>query len=281
MLDNKQIIFDGNCPMCSASIKSAVKWRLLPAEKVVAFDTLDPARHHQVDPDRFRNEMALIDLGDAPTLYGPDAAIHILSEKYSLFRWLARFATFRQVIRPLYQFVAYNRYAISTPVPQPMRCACEPETPAAFRYAWLAFTLLISVVVTAAFGAALSRYFPDMPASAGAGQMLLIAGTGWLLTLAWARLRLENWLEYAAHLGAVMLRGVLILVPFIAWEYLTGVQHFAIPAVSVLFSSLYMFRQHRLRRQYLLLAPVWHWRWFLGLQMTAGMWLSVFYADFF
>jgi hypothetical protein len=112
--------------------------------------------------------------------------------------------------------------------------------------------------------------------------MLLIAGTGWLLTLAWARLGLGNWLEYATHLGSVMLRGVLVLVPFIVWEYLTDIQHFAIPAISVGISSVYMFRQHQVRRRYLHLASAWQWRWFWGLQLTAGMWLAAFYAvDFF
>jgi predicted DCC family thiol-disulfide oxidoreductase YuxK len=278
MLSHKNIVYDGNCPMCIALIHSALKWRFLPADKVVAFDALAPGLRPKVDPERFRNEMALIDTGDVPTLYGPDASLHILGEKYTLIRWLAQFDAFRQLIRPLYKTIAYNRYAISTPVPRPMRCACEPDSPPAYRYAWLVFALLFAIGITAAFGAALSRYFPAIEPSTGAGQMLLIAGTGWLLTLSWARLRLENWLEYAAHLGAVMLRGVLILVPFILWEYATGIQHFAIPTISVLLSSYYMFRQHRVRSAYLLLAPAWQWRWFWSLQMTATLWVATFYA---
>lgn len=272
MLRNQLVIYDGNCPVCINGIARLIKLRLLPAEKATAFDELPEALRPKVDSERFRNEMALIDLGIGATLYGADAALHLFGERLPFIAPLLRTTTVRWMVGPLYKTIAFNRYVLSTPVPRPVRCACEPISPSLYRYIWLAFSALISVIITAGFGASASAYFPSIPAEAGAGYMLAIAGTGWVATLLFARFSMENWLEYSAHLGSVMLRGVLILLPFILWESITHIPLIWLPMFSVLLSSLYMFRQHRIRTRYLLLPNRWQWIWFSSLQLTALSW---------
>lgn len=278
MLRNQLVIYDGNCPVCISGIAKLIKLQLLPAEKATAFDELPEALRPKVDTERFRNEMALIDLDKGATLYGADAALHLFGERLPFIAPLLHTKTVRWMVGPLYKTIAFYRYVLSTPLPRPVRCACEPVSPPRYRYVWLAFTVIVSVILTAAFGASTSPYFPELSAETGAGYMLAIAGTGWMLTIAFARINMENWLEYSAHLGSVMLRGVLILLPFILWETFFGIPSLLFPVLSVMLSSFYMFKQHRIRTRYLLLPDRWQWIWFSSLQLTALSWGIVFFA---
>ncbi|MEM6348961.1 MAG: hypothetical protein AAF927_34060 [Bacteroidota bacterium] len=136
---------------------------------------------------------------------------------------------------------------------------------------------LIAALVTAAFGAALSDYFPEISVRRGAVQMLLMAGTGWIVLLTLAPLRLKNWSDYWAQLSIIMLVGVSLLLPFILLQFLFGPMPYWLPVISVLLSSLSMLYLHSLSVSMLQISRYWTGAWFLALQSTAAFWVYFFH----
>jgi hypothetical protein len=107
-----------------------------------------------------------------------------------------------------------------------------------------------------------------------------MAGTGWVLQIFSAIVILrKDALDYIAHLGSIMVAGLLILLPGILFYYITGILNFYIPLISVAFSSKYMFYLHIHRVKFLGLSPWWTFSWFLFLQATASFWIWYFHLS--
>jgi hypothetical protein len=140
--------------------------------------------------------------------------------------------------------------------------------------------MLLAVSITMLFGAGLSRYFPLLNAAQGAGQMLLIAGTGWALTalLAMATLGAKRF-DYIHAMGDVKHTGVMVLLPVTVLLLVAGniSPWFAIASVAL--SSGLMLRKHvRLMRG--LGIPVWmNAVWLGSLWTTALAWVAFFHGD--
>ncbi|MEL6591690.1 MAG: hypothetical protein AAFQ68_16480 [Bacteroidota bacterium] len=136
---------------------------------------------------------------------------------------------------------------------------------------------LMASLVTAAFGAALSDYFPDLSFGDGALQMLLMAGTGWIVLFCMARLRLDDWQTYWFQLSRIMLVGVCLLLPFTIGQMLWGPLPYWVPLLSVGLSSLTMIYLHMISVRLLEIAWIWTGAWFVALQSTAAFWVYFFH----
>lgn len=136
---------------------------------------------------------------------------------------------------------------------------------------------LIASLVTATFGAAVSEYFADVSLMQGAIQMLLMAGTGWIVLLLLAPLKLQNWGDYWAQLSVIMVVGVCLLLPFSLLQFLFGPMPYWLPIISVLLSSLTMLYLHSVSVSLLKISRYWTGAWFMALQSTAAFWVYFFH----
>ncbi|MEL7340757.1 MAG: hypothetical protein AAGM67_09745 [Bacteroidota bacterium] len=141
----------------------------------------------------------------------------------------------------------------------------------------LLINCLLASLVTAAFGAALSQYFVALDYLDGALQMLLMAGTGWIVLLGLARIRLSDWQTYWYQLSRIMLAGVCLLLPFTLSQLLLGPLAYWMPILSVVLSSLSMLYLHTISVRLLEIARNWTGAWFLALQSTAAFWVYIFH----
>jgi hypothetical protein len=279
-LDNKLIIYDSNCKMCTAMKNTLVIIAPYISKQVVAFRDLNLDYSVKVDPERFRNEMALIDKGQAETRYGADGIGFIFGTKSGLFRWLFSQSWFKSLFTFLYKTLASNRYIIALPKSN-FQCDCHPVNVFKYRLAYIIITILISVLLTALFGISLKSFFPFMTYGKAALEMLLIAGSGWVLQIGFASLILKkNALDYIGHLGSIMVVGLSILIPSIFALVAFQINLFWIPAVSVLISSATMFYLHIHRVKALNLSTFWNFSWFIFLQSTALFWIYQFHLNF-
>jgi hypothetical protein len=140
--------------------------------------------------------------------------------------------------------------------------------------------MLLAVSVTMLFGAGLAPYFPGLDAAQGAGQMLLIAGTGWAVTALLALALLgENRIAYIHAMGDVKHTGVMILLPATVLMLVAGAVSPWFAVVSVALSSSMMLRKHiRLMRG--LGIPSWmNAVWLGSLWTTALAWVFFFHAE--
>ena len=278
-LDNKLIIYDSNCKVCSSFRDVILKVTRIPEWQIKAYKDLSPDLVVHVDAGKFRNVMALIDTSGEKTLYGAEGVAYIFSSQYKIADALLRSAIAFKLFNFLYKTQAYNRYIIATPKSR-FQCDCFPDRVVGYRLSYIAIALLISTLLTALFGISLRHFFPELSPSQAAFQMLLMAGTGWVLQIALviAFMR-ECALDYIGHLASIMVVGLFILVPWMLFYSVTGISSLYLPAISVLASSAYMLYLHIERIKYLGRSQWWTVSWFVLLQVTAAFWIGFFHLN--
>ena len=277
-LENKLIIYDSNCKVCTSFRNAILKVTSIPDSKIVAYKDLPVDLNQRVDPDKFKNEMALLDTTDGQTIYGAEGVAYIFSTQSRLINFLLQFKPVFHLFNFFYRVQANNRYIIATPKSK-FKCDCLPDKIVRYRVSYIAMTVFLSVLLTMLFGISLAGLFSNLTAGEAAMQMLLMAGTGWVLQIILAITVLkEKALDYIGHLGSVMVAGLLILIPSMLLSFL-GVQTILIPAISVLVSSSYMLYLHIGRIKYLELSQGWSISWFLFLQATASFWVYFFHLN--
>lgn len=276
-LNNKLIVYDSNCKVCSSLRDIVLKFTSIPEAKVKAYKDLSTELSPNVDPDKFKNVMALIDTSGGHTLYGAEGVAYIFSSQYKIVDFLLSFRPIFKLFNFFYKTQAYNRYIMATPKSK-FYCDCFPDKVLKYRISYIVLTFLISVLLTALLGISLRKFVIDIPASEAAGQMLLMAGTGWAIQMILAvAFMKEKALDYVGHLGSIMVVGLLILTPWMLFYFFTGILNFYIPAINVLISSAFMLYLHIQRTRYLELTQVWTMSWFLLLQSTACFWIYTFH----
>src|SRR5437868_82043 len=146
-LTTKLIIYDSNCKVCSSFRDVVLKFTSVPKAKIKAYKDLSPAQSTQVDADKFKNVMALIDTSGGHTIYGAEGIAYIFSSQYKLIDFLLSFKPIFQVFNFLYKTQAYNRYIIATPNSQ-FHCDCFPDRIVKYRVSYIVLTLLIAIFLT-------------------------------------------------------------------------------------------------------------------------------------
>jgi hypothetical protein len=276
-LTNKLIIYDSNCKVCSSLRDVVLKFTTIPEAKVKAYRELSPEFSNHIDPDKFKNVMALLDTSDGNTLYGAEGIAYIFSSQYKIVDLLLSFSPIFNLFSFLYKTQAYNRYIIATPKSN-LKCDCFPDRVVTYRISYIALTLLISIFLTAMFGISLKNFFVGITSLEAAMQMVLMAGTGWVIQIILALVLMrQKALDYIGHLCSIMVVGLLILVPWMLFYSVTGILSPYLPALSVLISSSFMLYLHVQRIKYLEVSRTWTISWFLSLQSTALFWIYFFH----
>jgi predicted DCC family thiol-disulfide oxidoreductase YuxK len=80
-MENKILIYDDNCPLCTWYSGLFVKYGYLNADGRKPFSTLDSELLAKIDFDKSRNEIPLLDTTTNKVLYGIDALLEILDQK--------------------------------------------------------------------------------------------------------------------------------------------------------------------------------------------------------
>jgi hypothetical protein len=276
-LDNKLIIYDSNCKVCSSLRNVVVRFTDIPEEKIKAFRDLTPDLSERVDPNEFKNVMALIDTSGENTIYGAEGIAYIFSSEYKIIDFFLRSRRVFTLFNFFYKTQAYNRYIIATPKSK-FECNCYPDRILKYRISYIVITLLIAVFLTAMFGLSLQNFFTGISPWEAVLQMLLVAGSGWILQIiaATAILR-DKALDYMGHLGSIMVAGLLILVPWMLFDAAGGMNNPYLPGISVVISSLTMLYLHIHRARYLQISQGWTLSWFILLQSTALFWIYFFH----
>lgn len=200
----KSVIYDGACTLCIRSKNTLLALGLAEKDSVWAYQEMPDEYLNQVDYERFRNEMALIDLEGGDTLYGPEAISFLLSKNNWLLRFLFSIGPFYQLFSFIYKIIAFNRTAIMVPRLKKVRCAsCEPDSPAEYRWLWIggatAAGLLFSILLGIFTQNDLSKpsFYLGLPSLLFATYILL-------------KKYRENYLEIAAHAASIFFMGMLL-----------------------------------------------------------------------
>lgn len=271
---NKFLAYDGDCPMCTSSVRLLVRLKLVTPEQTRSNHLLTEEDLKTAQAAGIRNQLVVIDPRTREARKGTDGLLWILRDNtgnHFLVRLLG-LPGFRHALRWGYAIVSYNRRIISPPRHQ-IVCDCEPEVTLARRLSMVVPALIVTIAITAIFGAAVFRGWELGDALTGAWFMEVAAGSGWvaLVLAAAALLPREKLIDYFAHLTMTMLAGVLLLVPASLLTPLVSRQGLiALDCLSVLASFSLMFKMQQRRVKALAISSRWLWAWVVAFLVGAG-----------
>src|SRR5688500_16850481 len=107
-LSSKLIIYDSNCKVCSSLRDVVLKLTSIPEVKIKAYKDLAPDLSARVNPEKFKNVMALIDTSGGKTIYGIEGIAYIFSSQYKLIDFLFRLTPIFRLFNFFYKTSAYN-----------------------------------------------------------------------------------------------------------------------------------------------------------------------------
>ena len=193
-LDNKVIIYDDVCPMCKAY--TAGFMRLGWLENRVGFADAPEKMLRQVDLDRARHEIPLLDTRTGEVIYGVDALFLILGGQMPFLKPLFRSRLFRGAVFQLYQIITYNRRIIAGSRAPETGFDCAPDVNLFYRGLYIG---LATVAATCLF-----LTDADSPAWASA------ALPGLFVTMLPGAFFTRKKLDFAGHWSTIFLVTALI-----------------------------------------------------------------------
>lgn len=112
-LTHKTLLYDGACPMCTTYSNSFVKLGTLTPQGRVSLLEADDTLLDSIDLNRARHEIPLVDTKTGEVLYGVDALALVIANTYPLLKPAASNEWVKNIFRPVYSFISYNRRIIA------------------------------------------------------------------------------------------------------------------------------------------------------------------------
>jgi predicted DCC family thiol-disulfide oxidoreductase YuxK len=261
----KFLAYDGDCPMCIATVGLIVRWGLVRQEQTRPNYDLDEADAELARQAGIRNQLVVFDPSTRETRVGSDGLLWIIGETrgYHTVTRLLNLPGVRHLVSFGYKAVSYNRRIISPPAHQ-IVCDCEPEVTVGRRLSLVVPLLVAGMAIAAGFGAAALVGCQLGSAAEGALLMTAATGIGWLLmaVAGFALLGGMRGLDYVSHLAVTLFGGALVLLPgavLLAW--LPRPAAVAITVLSLMFCISTMFKMQVRRVKALQLGLGWLWGW--------------------
>jgi predicted DCC family thiol-disulfide oxidoreductase YuxK len=143
-MNNKIIIYDDSCPMCSAYTNAFVKTGFIDKEGRKDFSTISPALLAKIDIQKSVNEIPLIDTKTNTIWYGIDALLEVLDEKIPFIKKTGNIKPIKWLLQKLYKFISYNGRVIVAIPKKENGFDCSPGFNTRYRFAFLATFLLFN-----------------------------------------------------------------------------------------------------------------------------------------
>ncbi len=144
--ENYLLIYDDKCPMCSAYTHLFVRTGILDKDSRVSFTKVDNTILKQVDVDRGRNEIPLLNTMTGKVLYGIDALLELLNTKIPFIKTIGQTKLIYWFLKKLYTFISLNRKVIVAVKCNKGQFDCSPEFNRKWRLAFLFFFLFLNTL---------------------------------------------------------------------------------------------------------------------------------------
>jgi predicted DCC family thiol-disulfide oxidoreductase YuxK len=279
----KFLTYDGDCPMCIASVGALVNWGLVRPEQTRANHDLDPLDAELARESGIRNQLVVIDPNTREARVGTAGLLWIIGETpgCGFVARLLSLPVLRQLLSFGYKAVSYNRRIISPPRHQ-IVCDCEPQVTVGRRLTLIVPLIALSVLIVAAWGAAVFVGCQLGTAATGAVLANVATLSGWtIMSLAgFAVLGGMRGLDYLGHLAVTMFAGALILLAatvVIPWIPRPSAAALAILSLMYCFSKMYSMQRHRAKATQLPLA--WLWGWTVVMLLAFGATTAIYLRD--
>jgi predicted DCC family thiol-disulfide oxidoreductase YuxK len=270
-LKNKTILFDAECPMCAWYTGEFVKHGVLESDGRIPWSQMDAQHAAQVDRDRSRNEIALVDLKTGETLYGIDAMFAMTGALAPVLKPVLRFPAFRFMMKGVYKLITFNRRMMAGGKPGNPATECEPDFNLTWRVIYLGLSLLLGAAAWFGVG---NHLFNGVEAG---WQLLAFAATGWFAMGATTLvLPFRARMEYLGNLATLLNISSLLLLPGLLLNALAGVALPGLMILNALFAHTVIFLAHERRIAKLGLSYRWQWVWLVISASSLSAWATYF-----
>lgn len=247
-MKNTILIYDDNCPLCNWYSSLFVRYGFLPPDGRKAFSTLDPVYLHAIDTDRARNEIPLIDRNTGQCLYGIDALLTILGEKY---HWILRVGQFHPLywlLKKFYKFISYNRKVIVAKKCSQGSIDCTPDLNYTYRILFMFVCLVFNTAMLFPLQGLISPGLSGNKLSISALQSahFSLVLVNCLLALCFNK---RKGIEYLGQVNMLALLTILLLVPLLLLELIVPLPSWFV-LIFLSMVSIIIFREYLRRMDY-------------------------------
>lgn len=138
MKTEKAIIYDDNCPLCHWYTAAFVKADLLSQQGRISFSELaETDLANQLDLNRSKHEIPLVDRDGGKTIYGVDSLIHLLHPRFTFIKRAMAISPINYTVRKLYKLISYNRGVMAPSPPRPRLYDCTPDFNRKYRLSFI------------------------------------------------------------------------------------------------------------------------------------------------
>lgn len=212
LIDNK-LLLDADCPMCRLYAKGFEKAGWVDEATYCPYQSFDGLANENLDLDRARNEIALIDTQSNTVKYGIDAFRHIITNRFPFLNGFLKSRPVDFCLRKLYRFISFNRKVIAPSEKKEYTRECVPDINVRYRLAYMVFVIVCSSVVLYNFTRPINSF---MGWQNYLGRELLICAGQilWQVAFLWKLLN-KKLLEYLGNMMTVSMIGTLLLLPML------------------------------------------------------------------
>jgi predicted DCC family thiol-disulfide oxidoreductase YuxK len=244
MKQDKVIIYDDSCPLCTWYTGAFIQAGFLDKDGRQSFCSIEPELLKQIDPDRSRNEIPLVNPETGEVLYGIDALLDILGRRLPFVKTIGNTKGVNWFLKEIYKFVSYNRRVIVAGKANTSAFDCTPD----FSFKYRSMFMLFSLLLNTALLFPLQQYVFTKTVFLNTSQVQLqLAHFALVLSNLGIALRLEKRkaFEYLGQITILAVISMLLTVPLIIFNfwYSSPVVNNTVLAVILLFTIKEYFRR--------------------------------------
>lgn len=253
MLSNHKLLVDNECRMCHIYRKSFVKLGMAETECMIAYQSQEASSYSEIDQERARNEIALLDLNTGEATYGLASLVKILTQKSPKLKKVLEHPVIFRPLQVLYWVISYNRKVIAPAQINPNQRNCNPDFHLGYRWAYILFVTLATAFIVNNFTAQLFPHF-GWPHNLSTELAICIGQVTWQ-GIAVHFISSKDRLTYLGNMSTVSMMGALILLPITILMTLVSLSVYL--KLALFFSVIgFMFFEH-IRRCHLLSISSW------------------------
>lgn len=210
LLKDHVLLFDAQCPLCTAYSNTFVKSGMLEERGREAYQEMNAETCTYIDKNKARNEIALVNKANGEVYYGIDSIFKILANSFPSLKPIFQFPLFYWMMKKVYAFISYNRKVI---VPGKKNTdTCIPDVNVNYRLTYLLFTWIISSFILTSYSAHLTGL---IPASKFQREFIICGGQILFQAMIISLLVKEKILDYLGNMMTISFAASLLLLVFL------------------------------------------------------------------
>lgn len=209
-LKNSTLIYDEKCPLCKMYTGLFVYSEFLDKNGRIPYHQINTLALDNLDTNKARNEIALVNKETGTITYGVESLITILGNQWPVLKKAYKIRFIKVPLNKLYFFISFNRKVISPS--KTSKDDCIPDFSLKYRIAYLIFAWLIVSFLLYHFSLTIS---PLVPASSPFSEIMIAGGQILFQSIFLFLLKTEKKMDYLGNMMTVSFFGGLLLLPAI------------------------------------------------------------------